>query len=246
MTVWASCFLESWWRHQMETFSPLLALCAGNSPVPGEFPAQRPVTQSFDVFFDLRLNRRWVNNGEAGDLRCHCTHYDIIVMVSEVFLNGESIAGDQQDHNDIITWKYFTHYWPLCEGNPPVTGGFPSQRVSNVELSCISIQIVVLTMVLPVIWDAKTLMWHCNDIVKNNLGQVIGDILHNLGAMGFMARVEYHIREKNVSTDTDVWINRYIYRKSIEVQDMILKCILQLNLHWSLNLYWTCPLIQIH
>ena len=32
-------------------------LC-GNSPLPGEFPAQRPVTRSFDVFFDLRLNKR--------------------------------------------------------------------------------------------------------------------------------------------------------------------------------------------
>ena len=42
----------------METFSSLLTLCAGNSPVTGEFPAQRPVTRSFDVFFDLRLNKR--------------------------------------------------------------------------------------------------------------------------------------------------------------------------------------------
>ena len=42
----------------METFSALLATCAGNSPVPGEFPAQRAMTQSFDVFFDLRLNKR--------------------------------------------------------------------------------------------------------------------------------------------------------------------------------------------
>ena len=49
---------ESWWRHQMETFSALLAFCAWNSPVHGEFPAQRPVTRSFDVFFDLRLNKR--------------------------------------------------------------------------------------------------------------------------------------------------------------------------------------------
>ena len=49
---------QSWWRHQMETCSALLAICAGNSPVPGEFPAQRPVTRSFDVFFDLRLNNR--------------------------------------------------------------------------------------------------------------------------------------------------------------------------------------------
>ena len=42
----------------METFSALLALCAGNSRVTGEFTAQMPVTQSFDVFFDLRLNKR--------------------------------------------------------------------------------------------------------------------------------------------------------------------------------------------
>ena len=41
----------------METFSALLAICAGNSPAPGEFPAQRPVTRSFRVFFDLRLNK---------------------------------------------------------------------------------------------------------------------------------------------------------------------------------------------
>ena len=52
------CSFHSWWRHQMETFSALLAICAGKSPVPGEFPARRPVTRSFDVFFDLRLNKR--------------------------------------------------------------------------------------------------------------------------------------------------------------------------------------------
>ena len=42
----------------METFSALLAFCVGNSAVTGEFPAQRPVTRSFDVFFDLRLYKR--------------------------------------------------------------------------------------------------------------------------------------------------------------------------------------------
>ena len=60
----------------METFSALLAghLC-GNSLVPSEFPAQRAVTRSFDVFFDLRLNNGWVNNREAGDLRRYRAHY---------------------------------------------------------------------------------------------------------------------------------------------------------------------------
>ena len=50
--------VNSWWRHQMETFFALLAFCEGNSPVPGEFPSQRPVMRSFDVFFDLRMNKR--------------------------------------------------------------------------------------------------------------------------------------------------------------------------------------------
>ena len=49
---------QSWWRHQMEKFFALLAICTGNSSVTGEFPAQRPVTRSFDVFFDLHLNKR--------------------------------------------------------------------------------------------------------------------------------------------------------------------------------------------
>ena len=50
----------------METFSVLLVICAGNSPVTGEFPAQRPVTRSFDVFVYLRLNKQLVNNREGG------------------------------------------------------------------------------------------------------------------------------------------------------------------------------------
>ena len=49
---------STWWRHQMEIFSALLVLCEGNSPVTGEFPSQRPVTRSFDAFFDLLLNKQ--------------------------------------------------------------------------------------------------------------------------------------------------------------------------------------------
>ena len=41
-----------------ELIFALLVICAGNSPFTGEFPAQRQVTRSFDVFFDLRLNKR--------------------------------------------------------------------------------------------------------------------------------------------------------------------------------------------
>ena len=58
MCVRSATAVVTWWRHRMETYSALLAICAGNSPVPGEFPSQRPVTRSFDVFFDLRPNKR--------------------------------------------------------------------------------------------------------------------------------------------------------------------------------------------
>ena len=70
----------TWWRHQMETFSALLALCEVNSPVTGEFPAQRPVTQTFDIFFDLRLNKRLNKQSWAGYLRRQFSHYDVTVM----------------------------------------------------------------------------------------------------------------------------------------------------------------------
>ena len=59
--------------------SALLNFCARISPVTGEFPVQRPVTWSFGVFFDLRING-WVNNHEAGYLRRHRAHYDATVM----------------------------------------------------------------------------------------------------------------------------------------------------------------------
>ena len=64
----------------METFSALLAFCAGNSPVTGEFPAQRPVTRMFDAFFDLRLNKRLSKNSGGWWLRRHRARYDVIVM----------------------------------------------------------------------------------------------------------------------------------------------------------------------
>ena len=59
-----------------------MVICAGNSPVTGEFTAQRPVTRSFDVFFDLRLNKwGWWFDGEAGDLRRHRAHYNVTIVI---------------------------------------------------------------------------------------------------------------------------------------------------------------------
>ena len=72
--------LLTWWRHKMETFSALLVICAGNSPVSGEFPAQRPMTRSFVIIFDVRLNKQLSNVHKVGDLRRYRVHYDVSVM----------------------------------------------------------------------------------------------------------------------------------------------------------------------
>ena len=82
---WSSYHTSFRWCHQMITFSMLLALCEGNSPVTGEFPSERPVTRSFDVFFDLSLNEGWVSSREDGDLRCHPTHYDVIIIHKNIW-----------------------------------------------------------------------------------------------------------------------------------------------------------------
>ena len=75
-----SQYVETWWRHQMETFSALLDLCARNSPVIGEFPSLKPVTRSFSVFFICTWINGWVNSREAGDLRRYRPHYYVDVM----------------------------------------------------------------------------------------------------------------------------------------------------------------------
>ena len=73
----------------METFSALLALCAGNSPVAGEFPAQRsPVNAQHKGQWRRALMislicpwiNDWVNNRKVGDLNRDRAHYDVTVM----------------------------------------------------------------------------------------------------------------------------------------------------------------------
>ena len=62
--------IYSWWRHQMETFSALLAFCAENS-VTGDA-----------LMFSLisAWTNSWANKRDAGVLRRHSAHYDVIVM----------------------------------------------------------------------------------------------------------------------------------------------------------------------
>ena len=110
----------SWWHHQMETFSVLLAICAENSPVPGEFPAQRPGTLSFDVFFDLRLNKRlskqswgWRFETLSRPLWCHRNDiYDLILVIT-VPADGKAPNGARPSAGTVMTTK-FLHCFSGC------------------------------------------------------------------------------------------------------------------------------------
>ena len=76
-TMWIAWFMMT--SSNGNIFRVTGPLC-GNSLVTGEFPAQRPETWSFDVFFDLQRNKRLNKQCEAGDLRHYRAHYDVIVM----------------------------------------------------------------------------------------------------------------------------------------------------------------------
>ena len=65
----------------MKTFSALLALCAGNSPVISEFPSQSPVTQSFYVFFDLHMNKRLSKPPWGWYLRRHVDEFEKMRLI---------------------------------------------------------------------------------------------------------------------------------------------------------------------
>ena len=83
---WECVYLYSWWRHQIETFFALLAICAGNLPFTVNSPhkGQRRGASIFSLIF--AWTNGWVNNGEAGDFRRHRAHPDVAVMLSIVMI----------------------------------------------------------------------------------------------------------------------------------------------------------------
>ena len=112
--------LKTWWRHQMKTFSVLLALCAWNSPVTGEFPTQRPVTRTFGVFFALCyklfltlsicIGRKNLDNGK-GSLCCVIAIYVYCLSKSYIKPQWNRKKYLRSPWNIEIYWK-FHHYSP--------------------------------------------------------------------------------------------------------------------------------------
>ena len=71
----------SWWHHQMETFFALLAFCAGNHRSPVNSPLRGQWRRALMFSLICACTNSWVNNRDAGNLRRHCAHYDVIVMM---------------------------------------------------------------------------------------------------------------------------------------------------------------------
>ena len=128
--------VSPWRRYPMERFFASLALCVGNPPVTGEFPSQMPVTQSFDVFFDLHLNkrlskqsrRRWFKT----PLRSLWRHCNALVnrgpgrygwFSHTNHIKTKDVTTPKQrttklsDHGDVMTWKHFSRYWSRHKGS---------------------------------------------------------------------------------------------------------------------------------
>ena len=64
----------------METFFALLAICAGNSPVPVTSPHKGQWRRALMFSLICAWISGWVNIREAGGLRRNHAHYDVIVM----------------------------------------------------------------------------------------------------------------------------------------------------------------------
>ena len=72
--------LKPWWRHQMETFSALLAIFAGISPLTVDFPHKGQWRETLMFYFICAWISGWSNNREADDLRHRRAHYVVTVM----------------------------------------------------------------------------------------------------------------------------------------------------------------------
>ena len=95
----------TWWRHQMVTFSALLAICAGNSPVPVNFPHKGQWRGALMFALICVWINGWVNNREAGDLRRYRVHYDVIVMQNITGITDRKSYCNPQYINDVYYRK---------------------------------------------------------------------------------------------------------------------------------------------
>ena len=130
----------------MKTFSVLLALCARNSPVTGEFPAQRPVTRSFYVFFDLRLDKRlgkqwwgWWFETPARQLWSHCNGMfaDPLNSIGPTLSKYHFVTRHLRSNTALLEWITPSSYGMICFCRSKFC--FPRGSMSRVNLILVSL-----------------------------------------------------------------------------------------------------------
>ena len=106
--------LPAWWRHEMEIFSALLAICAGNHPSSMNSPHKGQWRGAFMFSLICARINGWVNNHEAGDFRRNRAHYDVIVMESRTYPRHSNVR--QSPGHKANGWasqgcpEYITHH----------------------------------------------------------------------------------------------------------------------------------------
>ena len=117
------CGMFTWWRHQMETFSALLGLCAGNSLVPVNSPYKGQWRGALVFSLIYAWINDWVNNREAGDLRRRRGHYDVIVMEARTSLWSHQVVITPHVILTAQLWRYWLEH--VVGTSAKTWGSFP-------------------------------------------------------------------------------------------------------------------------
>ena len=148
-----------WWRHQMEIFAALLAICAGTHWSPVNSPHKGQWRGALMFSFICTWINGWVNNRDGGDLIRHRTHYDVIVMppshqyiCKTSYPTRPGACGGRADRPQMkpkfawsrsaceAWWRHqietFSALLAFCAGSSPVTVESPLTKASSAELWC--------------------------------------------------------------------------------------------------------------
>ena len=159
--------------------------CGGNSTVTDEFPSQMPVMRSFNVFFDLCLNKRlneqswgWWFETPSCSLWRHCNVINLFLALGGHCYRLSRIHWRTNDWGSKRTWwrhqmETFSVFLALCGMNPLVTGGFPVTKASDADLWCVlwsaPEQPMEQTLETPVLSALWSLWRHCNTLGRRNI-----------------------------------------------------------------------------